>query len=154
MKYVSEDNRRYSPVSIVDRVYGRNNTKYSMGNGNLEDVIDRLLSFSNEEIIVYVDVVPGNNETISVFFNLLRKYRDFSNVYIVPILCTEACLLDSLVKLGIQLNSVQIGILTGTVPYKSTVYSDANTLEKALKLFYKHIDVLKEDLSYYNDNDR
>lgn len=151
MKYISEDNRRHSPASyLADAVYGKTNTIYSCGNGNLEYQIDKVKD-TKEEIIVYIDLVPGNINTFEIFKRLLRKYRNYSNVYIVPILSTEACVVESLRLLGVNINNQILDILQAKIKYGDTKYKKEGNLEHVTKQFYKDISLLKSDLSYYTD---
>lgn len=152
MKYISEDNRWHSPASyLADVVYGKDNTKYSCGNGNLQMLINKFKD-TGEEIVVYVDLVPGNYNTYEVFRRLLKCYKDYRNVYIVPILSTEACVVESLRLLSVELDDQILNILDAKTPYRETRYSKEVNLEKVSKQFYKDIYLLKEDLSFYKDD--
>lgn len=151
MKYISEDNRWHSPASyLADVVYGKENTKFSCGNGKLKIQVDKLKD-TGEEIIVYVDLVPGNYHTYRVFRELLKRYKDYGNIYIVPILSTEACVVESLKQLGVNIDSQIQDILQAKIKYKGTKYKNEDNLEHVTKKFYKDISLLKDDLSYYKD---
>lgn len=154
MKYICEDNRRHSPPSVmVDKVYGKENTKYSCGNSRLKKVIFETLSSTDEEIIVYIDLVPGNLYTITLFIDLLLEFADFGNVYIVPILSSESCIVRSLVSLGYEVPKVQLDIIEGNICILSTKYKNEKTLEKVTKQFYKDIPVISDSLDYYFKDD-
>lgn len=135
MKIVSEDNRRYSLTSkLYDKVYGRENTRFSMGSGNLEAVITDLLDEGEfEDIVVYLDVVPENEHTGRLLLKLYTKFLNNKNVYIVPIICSKYCLLLSLHELGYDLGREEIGILNGSLDYHKTLYSEEKSLEKVAK---------------------
>lgn len=49
-----------------------------------------------ERVLVYYDLIPDNPNTAKGFRLLSRRLREYSNVIIAPVICTEYALLKSL----------------------------------------------------------
>lgn len=154
MKYISEDSRKSKEADLARAVYGEDNVIFSGSNGNLEsDINGLLLSGYSGSIVVYVDLVPGNVDTINIFSDLLEKYQYNKELYIVPLLSSESCVIKSLVSLGYNVPEEQLEIIEGLLSYKTTKYSNASTLEKATKLFYNDIPLLaNKKYKYFKDS--
>ncbi len=130
-----EDNRRKSKYSIyLDNVYGRENVSFAMGSGNLKKVINSSIKDkSGKEIFVYVDVVPDNINTIDTLLDLLSSFYQYSNVFIIPIFCSEYVVLRYLDSIN-ALNKIYRRIINlETNPKELYEFSNCVNFEKVCK---------------------
>lgn len=136
MIIITEDSRKTSTLAEVytwlyDKVI------FSNGNRQLILAIESALNSSKDEIIVYVDVVPDNYQTLFIFNHLLNCYKDEKRVFILPIFCSEYCVLCALSELG-RLNSdaqllIDFPSLRSATKYKKIVGSLEKLFKQALR---------------------
>ncbi len=70
---------------------------YSNGNGNLETLVRHYLDSSDEFIMVYLDTIPDNKDTINIYKTLARiSRRNNFRVIVMPIVCAEYYFISSL----------------------------------------------------------
>ena len=130
-----EDNRRKSKYSIyLDNVYVRENVRFAMGSGNLKKVINSSIKDKIcKEIFVYVDVVPDNINTIDALLDLLSSFCQYSNVFIIPIFCSEYVVLRYLDSIN-ALNKIYHCIINlETNPKELYEFSNCVNFEKVCK---------------------
>lgn len=96
---VFEDNEE-SPVSKMFKscIYG-NRIYFSGGSGVLVSTVKKLINKGYDEILVYIDVVPDNEDTLDMYLTVntwLSKLAVVNNMKIVliPIFCIESVVLS------------------------------------------------------------
>lgn len=84
---------------------------YSNGNGGLYNRINERFRESSDYIVVFIDVVPDNIETIRLYRRLYRIFeysQSTKRVFIMPIICAEYNYMLSLdLELATDLNEVR-----------------------------------------------
>lgn len=143
MKIVTEDSAKSPLANAYYSIYGKENVVFANGIYNVSTVINSLQSKNrSEEILAYVDVVLDNKRSVEMFMSLYFMYTDYTNIYIIPIICSEYCFLLSLDnKLGC-LEEVDRDVLYGRKGYKDVrFYKKERSLERVFKKIlsrYKH----------------
>ena len=148
-----EDNRRKSKYSIyLDNVYGRENVRFAMGSGNLKKVINSSIKDKIcKEIFVYVDVVPDNINTIDTLLDLLSSFCQYSNVFIIPIFCSEYVVLRYLDSIN-ALNKIYHCIINlETNPKELYEFSNCVNFEKVCKQILYSVKFVLE-YQYFKDS--
>ena len=91
-QFIFEDNGNTPSSKLLKESYNGDNIHFSFSNRYLVNKVDELISKGFKDIIVFVDVVPNNDNTISLYKSLSdEKYgnEEWGNVIIVPIICIE-----------------------------------------------------------------
>ena len=97
MIYVFEDRADDLLSELFMSAYSKCSFVYTRGNGNLVDKIVELLQNSNDTIMVFLDTIPDNKNTINVYNNLRRVSRKNNfRVFVMPIVCAEYYFIQSL----------------------------------------------------------
>lgn len=151
MKVVSEDNSNSVLSNLLKVVYGED-VFFSNGISGVENVLDALISsYPEEDIVAYVDLVPGNLEVRKTVLSYFGKYKKYSNVYIVPIICSEYCVLLCWIAYGIIKDEKLSSILEGDLWFGSY---DKDFSGKSIEGFCKYILFKKlPDVCRRNNND-
>ena len=97
MIYVFEDWEEDLLSKLFMSAYSENSFIYARGAGNLIHIAEKLLYKSDEIILVYLDTIPDNRESIRVYNNLKRlsKKNNF-RVIVLPVVCAEYYFIQSL----------------------------------------------------------
>lgn len=97
MIFVFEDLRNDLLSRLFISAYNEESFIYTEGAGNLVNTVSKLLLENSEPIVVYIDTIPDNRETVRVYNNLrvLSKKNDF-RVIVFPIVCAEYYFIKSL----------------------------------------------------------
>lgn len=100
MIFVFEDNEEDIISKFFKKAYPDNiaNTfVYAKGNGNIKSIVNNLLISTTDEIVVYLDTIPGNKETAKIY-KALRDISIKSNyrLIILPLVCMEYYLIKAL----------------------------------------------------------
>lgn len=100
MIFVFEDNeediiskffRKAYPVQFTDSFV------YAKGNGNIKNIVSDLLKISTENIVVYMDMIPGNKETAKIYKSLRdMSFKSQYRLVVLPVVCMEYYLVKSL----------------------------------------------------------
>lgn len=98
MIFIFEDKEDDLLSKLFQEAYDSHNFIYAKGNGNLERIVRDCLVSSEEGIIVYLDTIPDNKDSINIYKSLRRLslQNDF-RVIIMPIVCAEYYFIMSLV---------------------------------------------------------
>jgi len=100
MKFIFEDDERDIISVFFRQAYPNEKSEefiYARGNANIEDKIKYQLENTVEEIVVFLDMVPGNREIIKEYRRYSKISRDNGyRVIILPIVCAEYYLIKSL----------------------------------------------------------
>lgn len=110
------------------------NFKYAEGNTNIKQEIVSSLSTTLDEIIVFLDMIPGNSDIILEYkqlkkLSLQNQYR----IIIMPIVCSEFYLIQYL--------------------NEANLITDKTGVDTALKKqFYKNSPLIKKHLQYKCNN--
>lgn len=133
MRYIFEDKKE----DLISRFYrsafredfSENYFIYAGGAGNLEDkMMDTIQKYKKEDILIFMDMPPGNREVRKIYIQLkaLIKKEGYP-VLIIPIVCAEYYLINSLVELGVVPKNTNIKICTEIDLFKkSTLYENEN----------------------------
>lgn len=97
MIYVFEDWEEDLLSKLFMSAYSENSFVYAGGAGNLIYIAEKLLYESDEIILVYLDTIPDNRESIRVYNNLKRlsKKNNF-RLIVLPVVCAEYYFIQSL----------------------------------------------------------
>lgn len=97
MIYVFEDKKDDLLSKLFCKLYDSCIFVYADGNGNLVRIVEDLLISSDDNILVYMDLIPDNINTVSIYKSLKRISRknDFRLV-VMPIVCAEYYFIKSL----------------------------------------------------------
>lgn len=122
MKYVFEDDGRDVLSTFFRKAYPStvsDHFVYARGNGNLyETVLDILNQDLRCDILVYIDMVPGNKEIVNIYRKLSRLSRTHNNrVVPMPIVCAEYYLLCSLLVSNIVEDMTGVDLCVKRLPY-------------------------------------
>ena len=108
---------------------------YAEGNGKLYKLIERLLYETDEQIIVYLDTMPGNKNIRTIYYKLMSLSRKNNfRVVILNISCAESLFLRSLPN-NLVKHDASLQCATECYPYFSTNVYKADT--KYCKTFEK-----------------
>lgn len=72
---------------------------YTRGNRYIPSKLDELLAkgYRNEEVVVFLDVVPDNKKTADMYVLISKTYRSkFERLIIMPIPCIEFYYIEAL----------------------------------------------------------
>lgn len=70
---------------------------YSKGNGNLVNKAEDKLVNTTEQIVVFMDVIPGSKDCRTIYQRLCKLSKDNSNrVIVLPIICAEYYMIKSI----------------------------------------------------------
>lgn len=90
MKYVFEDSRSDALSKIFESAYFAETTSnfiYCNGNGNIAKELAKI--DPEEDVVVFLDVVPDNKDTARLYRNLTEFKKRFKRFIIFPIPCRE-----------------------------------------------------------------
>lgn len=97
MKYIFEDSKDDAISILFEALYDKNilrNFIYSNGNGNLANELDRL--DENEDVAVFLDLVPDNRDTVRIYNKIIGYKKRFKSFIVFPIPCREYYYIKSL----------------------------------------------------------
>ena len=91
---IFEDNTDMPVSNFIRMAFCDDIVLFAIGSNNLEELIVTAVREYSETIVVYVDLVPDNEETIISYYSLCDGVNDRFNqnslrVVIVPIVCSE-----------------------------------------------------------------
>lgn len=92
------ENKKDDLLSVLFRAsYSNCSFIYANGCGNLESCVEDNLSKSDDSILVFLDTIPDNKNTVNIYKNLRRLSRknDF-RIVVMPIVCAEYYFIRSL----------------------------------------------------------
>lgn len=164
MIYIFEDDERDPLSKLFMLHYYSCNTKnkiiHSRGNGNIENIIIDKLNNTNENIIVYFDISPGND----VLHRLYKKFRFISlknnyRVIVLPIIGSEYYFIKSIKNENIHNN---INEINNCIELKSFFNSDIIETDEDKKycIYYERYckliitKLLKDCANNINEGDR
>lgn len=117
---------------------------YANGCGNLAAVLDKTLAdHPEEQILVFMDMVPDNRELVPIYKNLRhRYYTSNGRAIVLPIVCSEYYFIRSIQNSRVVTDKSSLTICTGIKPWKESALleSDADRMfcknfERFCKLF-------------------
>lgn len=122
MLMIFEDSDRSGFVSMI-RAYYLNSGIHVLGangNGNIINVYNRNRNLG--KTLIYLDVIPNNAKTISLYNNLKKYFRNNDSVLVIPIVCSEELILRSFTS------------------YRTDVWSDIiNSNFSSVEKYYKDV---------------
>lgn len=122
MKFVFEDAKGSTTAKLFREAYPvqrHADFEYTLGNGNIEDTVRGLLKGSNENIVVYLDAVPGNNSITDIYRSLkILSINNGYRVIVLPIPGAEYYLLKLLCKYELVTNMIGVDIALERQFYK------------------------------------
>ena len=93
MIYVFEDDGRDRYSELFNELYTKDKIKTFVnagGNGNLETVCKNILISVEDNVIVFMDIVPDNTAIRRIYYNLKVLSAKYDNrLIILPIICAE-----------------------------------------------------------------
>ena len=104
----------------------------------------KITECNDTEIIVLVDVNPDCKSGLRIFKDLCAKYRESSNVFIVPIFGIEVFILDFLTALKVVPNTYTYGSAGYTGSYGDIMKAFTGTFEHRMKEYCKSLYECKE----------
>ncbi len=120
MIYVFEDDERDPLPQLFMKAYNRQISStfiYTRGNGNIYNNVVNLVS-SGEDIVVYLDTIPGNDSTRRLYVNLRRLSRQNSNrIIVLPIIGLEYYFIKSIQYENVITSSIDIKICVNRKAY-------------------------------------
>lgn len=128
-----------SPISKCIKVLLGDKAIFTGGNRSLINKINRTIEIAgDEQIIVFVDVVPDNVETVKLYHELINDYSEDHNVIILPQPCAEYAALLYLILLDI--NHPEYSEFMFKQDIQSTIFKKLLNEEYMINE-YKNIDV-------------
>ena len=114
MIFVFEDNEEDIISRFFRKAYPENIANkfvYAKGNGNIKRIAQNLLLSTDDEIVVYLDTIPGNKETAKIY-KALRDISIKSNyrLIVLPLVCMEYYLIKALKDSQVMLNHTGVDI--------------------------------------------
>lgn len=114
MIFIFEDNKDDIISEFYRRAYNNNISNkfiYSNGNSFIPDISTNLLKNTNDSIVVFIDMIPGNKSIIEIYKKLhnISKANNF-RLIVLPIICAEYYLIKSLYKSQVLKNTEGIDI--------------------------------------------
>lgn len=135
MEYVFEDNRKSMLSRFFEESYGeemRKHFHYTCGNSLIIDYIER--SFDVDTPIgVFLDMPPGNADTLDIYNSLVVLQQTYRNLLIVPIISREYYYMKSLLGTGVVIDNDTLKKYLEFSDYRGK----ANTYEKLGKYLAK-----------------
>lgn len=124
MKYVFEDKRTDIISQFFMQAYPNKTSDefiYTEGNGELKGVLSDLLLNTSENIIVYMDAIPGNKDITKIYkelgsISIKNSYR----AIILPIVCSEYYLIQYLNNENILTDKTGVDIALNKDFYKNS----------------------------------
>lgn len=102
---ISKFFRQAYPNDIADRFV------YAKGNSNIKGIVNKLLSDTNDTIVVYLDTVPGNKETVKIYRDLQKiSRREQFRLVVLPVVCMEYYLIKALYDSQVMIEHVGVDI--------------------------------------------
>jgi len=98
--YIFEDHPSNMLATLFREGYSvevAHNFHYTKGNGKIFSYIQKHFK-EEEDIIVFLDMPPGNSGVVDVYDSLLSLSRTYTSLVIIPIICMEYYLLLSVRK--------------------------------------------------------
>lgn len=147
MKYLFED-KEADVLSVLYRsAYPSSvsaNFVYSEGSGNLFTAAEDIVKFKpNERVLVFLDVVPDNRETMKTYRKLRGLYKEYAGrVVTMPLVCSEHYFIRSISKSPLIKNVGALDICCDVSPWRASDILEtdqdltkAKNFEKFCKLF-------------------
>lgn len=141
MKYIFEDSKDDAISMLFEALYDKDtieNFVYSNGNGNLTNELDNINE--NEDVVVFLDLVPDNRDTVRIYNKVVRYKKKFKSFIVFPIPCREYYYIKSLFMTQAMIESCLSSIqscLDMNYYKDSDILSDgdkARTFEKFCKI--------------------
>jgi hypothetical protein len=161
MKYLFED-REDDVLSVLYRnAYPVSVTRdfvYSNGSGNLYGIAESISkSYASENILVFLDVVPDNRETMKTYSKLSGLYSNSGGrVITMPIICTEHYFIKSIQGSSVIKDTTGLDACCEVLPWRESgmLVTDndrkkAKNFERFCKLFL--IKALKDCAKHSRD---
>lgn len=70
---------------------------YANGNGSIISIVDEQLENTQEDIAIFLDMIPGNKDIVKIYHSLKKRYiTSKGRVLVLPIVCSEYYFLKSI----------------------------------------------------------
>lgn len=97
MIFVFEDKKSDLLSKLFMTAYKSCNFIYTEGNGNLVKEVTSIIKSTEERIVVFLDTIPDNKDTINIYNTLKRlSLKNDYRVIVMPIVCSEYYFICSL----------------------------------------------------------
>ena len=145
IKYIFED-KESSGISQLYMAGYRDTSNFIFANGkdNIYNTIFREVPNTDTEIIIIMDLVYDNGDTVDCYNNLIDKlvYAGYTKFSIFPIVCSEYYMIQLLKELGLMTGSLVVDICIEQGEYKNLTIPLQNsyiTSSKNFEKFCKHV---------------
>lgn len=121
MIYMFEDDERDPIPQLFQCSYDRQMSDcfiYTRGNGNIYNSVESLINNTDEQILVYLDTIPGNLDTRRIYVKLSALSRKNNyRVIVMPIIGSEYLFIRSVERENVILSQEDIRICVELRPY-------------------------------------
>ena len=99
IKFLFEDNEQTPSSILLKNSYKGADIYFSNGSSLILSKVKELRKIFNDDIYIFYDLVPDNEVTVKGYTDLVRALKlNYSNVYVLPIICIEYFICISLYK--------------------------------------------------------
>lgn len=158
--YIFEDNKQDDIQRLICYLYRfmpAVDTYFHWVQG-ASNILHTIKSIGNEdEIFVFMDLVPDNPSTAEIYMDIRRIYKKGYNVLVFPIPCAEYFMIKALCNLNIQkTNQELLSLLNEEVYYSSSLLDTLEnqryitSFERYCKIMLKHLD---SECGYKSNNE-
>lgn len=152
MRFIFEDSRE----DILSRLFQDSYTKefvdehfiYTNGHGGLVSEVESALKSGEENIGVYIDVVPDNINTAIVYKKLVRIQYKNRGVFVIPIPCSEYYVIKLLSAYGIIGDTEEARIAINRQYFKGSDLICTDEERRKIKNFEKYCKLVLVKLPY------
>ena len=90
MIFIFEDKKTDLLSKLFMHAYKECSFYYTEGNGNIISTVEELLTTTNEVMMVFLDTIPDNKDTIRIYkkLSVISRKNDF-RIIVMPIVCAE-----------------------------------------------------------------
>lgn len=98
---------------------------YANGNGNLKKLVTEILNNSEEELYVFMDMVPDNYDIVKIYRKLAKlSQKNNYKVMVLPIICREYYAIKAFKDLELFKENKNIDICLNKLDYTDVVGED------------------------------
>lgn len=142
MIVVFEDDERDIMSRFFQQAYPKTisqNFIYARGNGKIEEIVNNKLQQTTENIVVYLDTIPGNKCTQKIYTKLCGISRKSNyRVIVLPVICMEYYMVRFLQQSQVMIDHTGVNICINKDIYFSSPLIKTTDDKEFVKNFEKY----------------
>ena len=112
---------------------------YTEGNQNIYDIAVELLNATTEQIVIFLDTIPGNQEIVRIYRDIRELVmRHAERIILVPIVCSEYYMIKSLVNTQVLIDRRGVDLCLELQPHFNSEIIETAADKKFCKNFEKY----------------